>query len=730
MQTTLGWGHDIGFDSAFIHDKPVLQDGGWDTNPRRFIDHLRFRLARERLTVNLFKILGAFAYKYIVVPAYATNETRKFFLNQTGYQIVYNQTALVLQNEYAVPRVFATNESMTILGGMESFDALSKIEGFRLNSTTMFFIPATVGQNVLRPEMLEKSQTFTFVDSDVLDLAMISLIDGKSTFLAGSYGVPSINTSAYWAKIPSWRNVGALILSGDTMTTSGKNKVNMEFDLSSDGYYDLWLRMGFAPSRGKLSILIDGEPTKEVFTESPLWSKLAWINVTSLSLTAGKHLLTLENDGTGFNDVDAVAIVKSSDLESRINQVTEILRNYPGRILHVLEAENVFLGLPGTGWYWTLSPGNGYVIHSETLGLNVAPLASANASSVSEAWEAQQAIDGNPTTRWASEKHVLPQWLELSWDKPQDLRGVTVQFENAIAADYVIQTWDGNAWINQTVITRNTALERTHRFSENVKTSKMRIYVTAFSDYDRVSIWELEAYSAETTSPPAKIMIPREGNYMLAARVATGPDYGTIFFKVNDTLYSTTCNDSQNQFAWREIGPMSLEAGEQFISVGSDGPVELDEIMVYSLRDGEEFLNPNDLFTSSDPQVTLSYERLNPGAYLVHVNANESFDLVFSDSYDPYWKVFVDNQEISSNAAYSLVNSFRIDKTGQFTITVSFTGQSYADTGIVISAVSFCSISVSAPILSIISRRRRFLKLRKQRVDNWKKMNVKNTGTP
>lgn len=710
MQTTLGWSHDIGFDSSFIHDKPVLQDGGWDFKTRQFVDHLRFKLVREHLTDNLLKMLGPFAYKYVVIPSYATNDTREFLLNQTGYQIIYNQTAMILQNEYAAPEIFATNSSIIVVGGLESFNSLCKIDNFNPGKTSMFFASAPLEENVASLEMFNKAQTLSFVNSDVLDLAMMSLDKDVDIVYAGDYGASSINATRYWVKMPSWRRLGSFVLSGDTLTTSGKNQISISFELDSEGAYDVWLRVGLASYRGKLSITVDGEPVQEIHPETPLWSKLAWINVTQLNLAKGKHLITLENDGTGYNDVDAIAIVKPSHLESKINETITILQSFPGRFMYLLEAENVFLEPSSSSWSWITKPMVGSMIRSENLGLNVAPLALSNASSSSDCLEANYANDGDMSTRWASEKDLLPQWLEVSWSQKQRIRGAKIMFENAYAANYTIQTWNGTDWINQTSVTGNNALEKTHTFNETVETSKVRVYITAFSLFDRVSIWELKVFSTETTSAPAKITIPRKGYYVLAARVATGPDYGTAYFRINDDICYLPCNDSLNKVGWRWTTPFNFDVGEQTVSVGGIGLVELDEILVYSLNDGETALSLPELFNSSSCEASAQYEKVDPCTYQVNVSTDTPFTLIFSETYSPFWKAIINGEEIPSTLAYSMVNSFYINRTGQFTVIIYFTGQTYANTGLIISFVSFVSISVATPVLSIVLRRRRLLK--------------------
>jgi hypothetical protein len=707
MLTPLGWSHDVGFESSFIHDKPMLQNGGWDFKSREFVDYLRFRLARGQLTDNMLKILGAFAYDYVVLPSYTSDSSREFFLSQKGYQTVYNQSSVILKNDYAEPSLFATNQSMFVVGGFESFDALSKIESFNMGQTTLQYAPDSVEDNSILSRTIDETQMFCLANSDLLDLAMVSLGKDAAVIHAGDYGFSSSNMTKYWVKWPSWRTIGAWVLGGDQLTTVGKNRIDIPCSLDSDGFYDVYLRVGFAPSRGELSLYVDGMLAGKIRANFPLMSRLKWVNIGGLNLGKGEHSVTLENDGSGYNDVDAIALVKPSTLDSRMNKIGGILQNYKGRLLYLLEAENTFLNTTEDNWYWSVSPYNGYEIRSESLGVNVAPSAKANATSQTEYMEANRSNDNDFGTRWTSEKYVLPQWLELTWNTTQRLRGVRVSFENAYATDYAIQTWNGTCWINQTCVAANSELNRFHEFSTVVETDKVRIYVTGFSDFYRVSIWEFEAYSTEMTSTSSKLTIPREGNYMLAARVAVGPNHGTVYFRINDAAFVIRCNSSADQFEWREIGPFHLDAGEPSLSIGNVGLIELDEMLIYSLKENEEYLSLSSLFNSSHPKVSVDYEKINPCTYRVNVNASEPFTLIFSESYDPLWKALVDRETVASSPAYSLVNSFRINKTGQFTLTIYFTGQSYADVGLMISVPSLILL-VSVAIV----RSRRFKKPR------------------
>jgi len=707
MLTPLGWSHDVGFDGSFIHDKPILQNGGWGSKSRQFVDYLRFRLVRERLSDRLLKILGAFGYEYVVIPSYITNQTRSFFLNQKGYQVAYNLSGTVLQNEYAAPRMFVVNQSMFVVGGFDSMDALCKIESYDPRRTALEYAPESTDDETLS-KMINSSQMVCFADTTIADLAMTSLGQDATLMFAADYGFSSLNLTKYWVKWTSWRTTGAFVLGGDILTTVGKNTIDIPFESKSDGQYSIFLRIGFAPTRGVLSLYVDGKPIGELHPYYPVMSKLQWVNMTTTYLAKGHHFITIENDGTGYNDIDAIAVARPSDVAAQVSKIANYLQGSQARLLYLLEAEHTFLNSTGNDWYWSVRPYDGYIIRSDNMGLNVATSAKANATSETELMEANRAIDGSMSTRWTSQKTVLPQWLQLTWNSTQNLQGAQISFENAYATDYAVQTWNGTTWLNQTIISGNTDLVKLCTFNQSVATDRLRIYVTGFSGFDRVSIWELQAYSTNITFASSKLSIPRKGSYMLGARVATGPNKGTLYFKINERTYSVSCISPENQFEWREFGPFNLTTDEATIAIGTVGIAELDELLLYSLKNNESYLSLNDLFSSPTPQVSTTYEKVNPCTYRVHINATGPFSLIFSETYDPLWKATAGEVTFSPTPAYSLVNSFRIDKSGQYTLIIYYTGQSYTDMGLLIFSVTFVSSLIMLPLLtsSRVTKRR------------------------
>jgi hypothetical protein len=695
MLTPIGWSHDLGYQSTFIDDKPTLQDGGLSTLSADFVNYLRAYLAGNNITRNLLKLLGAFDYKYVVIPPYTTENTRAFLMSQYGGHLIYNQSnSIILENEFCTPSIFGPTQSALVFGGPESLSSLCDIDSFDLGKTAV--ILAYQGDNfpAIVDNHLNDITAIVFADADISDLMMMPSNDVHLIYLA-DYGMQSWNPSAYWIKSSSWTSSGAPVLGGRVLTTLGNNIINIPVGLNAEGDYDVWIRAGFAPNRGKLLVSMDGLPLADVRPYSNFWSGLQWINlISNYHLEAGSHLITLLNDGTGYNDLDAIAIAEHSKLQHQAEETINALQGFTGKIFYLIEAEKAFSKTLPEGWSILTIPGEGYALHMED-GVNIAPQASASASAVSNGLEAQYAIDGNPSTRWASSTG-MPQWLTVTFPTPKEIDGVGINFEAAYAKDYRIQTSNGTDWVDQIVVENNSLLDRQDMFVQPVTAGKLRMFVTSAPAYNGVSIWELEIFS-DTNAPSSQIFVPRMGEYNFAARLFPDEESnGTLYLKVDEKVFSISCPANESKATWLELGSALLDVGEHNISVFASGDITLDKISIYSASDS---VPPIDgVFKSNLSAPSVSYEEVNPCKYVAHVNCTRPFLLVFSESYHPLWKAYVDNKEISPIIVDSLVNGFFINRTGSFDVAVYFTGQDIADIGLVISVGS--TIFVIAVVLA------------------------------
>jgi hypothetical protein len=687
MLTSIGWSHDIGYESTFIDNKPTLQDGGLSTLSNDFVNYLRFYLVRNNVTRDLLKLLGAYDYKYVVIPPYVTGDERTFFMSQYGGRLIYNQSnAIILENEFYTPSIVGAAQYALVIGGLESMSSLCDISSFDLNQTALVFGYQSDNLTALIKGHLNDAATLVFADPDpsdllTMDLLMMPPIYSHLIYLA-NYGINSSNASAYWISNEYWTDTGAPVLGGNVLTTSGNNEMNIPFELNSEGGYDIFIRAGFAPNRGKLLVSVDGLPIADLYPYSNFESGLQWINLTSnYHLEAGSHLITLLNDGTGYNDLDAIAIVDHSKLMTQEQETVNDLQGFTGEIVYVIGAAEAFSKTFPEGWSTLTIPGEGYALQMED-GVNIAPQGLASASSVeSSAFAPQYAIDGNPSTRWASAVGV-PQWLEVTFSTPREMDGVEINFEASYGKDYRIQTWNGTGWVDQIAVENNSLLDRQHMFTQPVTTERLRVLVTAAPMNNVVSIRELEILS-DTNAPSSEIFVPRSGEYNFAARLFPEGTNGTLYLKVDEKLFSVSCPANLSTAIWFELGSAPLSVGEHSISVFALGSVTLDKIGVYSASSNVPTIN--DVFNSDLSAPSVTYEEVNPCRYVAHVNCTRPFLLVFSESYHPLWKAYIGNQEVSPVIVDTLANGFFINRTGNFDVVLYFTGQDIANVGLIIS---------------------------------------------
>jgi hypothetical protein len=694
MPTSVGWTHDIGYESTFIHDKPVLQDGGLSGPSTNFVSFMRFYLSRNNLTRDMLRALGSYDYKYVVIPSYTTDEVRSFILSQRGSEPLYNSNgSMILENSFYTPRLFAPTQLGMVFGGPETLFSLYGIDSFNLNETSLISgYQGSAASDVLE-NWLNDCKIVVLSDGDASNLILRPSAD-ISMIHPGDYGVSSLNTSEYWVRNTWWAYSGEAVLGGSLLTTDGRNLQNIPFETGSDGDYEVCIRLVFAPGRGKLVISIDSLPIAEIRPNSESWTGLRWVNLTTdLRLQAGHHMVTLFNDGSGYNDVDVIAIVDRSKLENEKENVLSLFHTYDGNIVYVIEAEKAFSQALPPRWSVEAYPGEGYTLHMDG-GLNIATLGQASASSVEGTLEAKYAFDDAPNSRWAS---LLgkPQWLQVTWPTTEELRGVAITFENAYAKDYRIQTWNGSAWIDQVTVENNSMLQRTHTFAQPTNTDRLRILVTAAPTYNMVSIYELEAFSTSHMAS-SKIFVPKEGVYTFAARmVSDGETNGTFFLRVDDKLFSvSTSTSNTSEFLWNNVGSTFLDVGEHTIGIGASGKVVLDKLAAYLSENDTQSLE--EIFRPSPAPATIQFQEINPCTYVAHVTATKPFLLTFSESYHPMWKAYVDGQEISPVATNFVVNGYYINKTGSFDITIYFAGQTYAEAGLAISGITAVIIAVVA----------------------------------
>jgi hypothetical protein len=114
-----------------------------------------------------------------------------------------------------------------------------------------------------------------------------------------------------------------------------------------------------------------------------------------------------------------------------------------------------------------------------------------------------------------------------------------------------------------------------------------------------------------------------------------------------------------------------------------------DYLIYYTMKEEENEVKFPDFFKTEDSYPEINYTKINPTKYEVKVKTDKPFFLIFSDSYHPLWRAYIDGEEIQSIISYSFINGFYIQKTGEYEVTIEFIGQRYVWIGGIISLTTF-----------------------------------------
>jgi hypothetical protein len=114
-----------------------------------------------------------------------------------------------------------------------------------------------------------------------------------------------------------------------------------------------------------------------------------------------------------------------------------------------------------------------------------------------------------------------------------------------------------------------------------------------------------------------------------------------------------------------------------------------DRIAVYELAEYKDHFFIED----SGVNTIKGWKKVNPTKYLVSLKINRvPVSLIFSETYEELWKLRYGEETISSRPYMGILNSFLIDKTGEFEVIIEFTGQKYVNYGLIVSGFALVLI--------------------------------------
>ncbi|NUS63034.1 MAG: DUF1996 domain-containing protein [Saccharothrix sp.] len=112
---------------------------------------------------------------------------------------------------------------------------------------------------------------------------------------------------------------------------------------------------------------------------------------------------------------------------------------------------------------------------------------------------ASAAVDGNAGTRWSSAASD-PQWLRVDLGTSTAISQVTLNWENAYARSFQIQTsGDGTTWNTIATASGNVGLQN---LTVSATARFVRVYTTARATQYGVSLWEFQVFGVTNSSGP------------------------------------------------------------------------------------------------------------------------------------------------------------------------------------------------------------------------------------
>lgn len=155
----------------------------------------------------------------------------------------------------------------------------------------------------------------------------------------------------------------------------------------------------------------------------------------------------------------------------------------------------------------SLAPASVRAAEVENLALN-RPATCSNVEA-GTSFTADKAVDGSTTTRWATDVGVVNPWIEIDLDDGSVLKQFNIMFEradqNQNILDFIIEAEINGAWETIYDYEGGRPAQRLKIvLPEAVTADKMKLTITQYdggtSNWASVSIWEIEAYSAEFKS--------------------------------------------------------------------------------------------------------------------------------------------------------------------------------------------------------------------------------------
>lgn len=662
---------DLGSKSGRFSSHPVFFiPPKYDSTSATFFEYSMY-LVENRLTNKLIKILGIYDVRYLVLQGYPANapspfygliikptyKQHNFFQNQSGLNTVYSGNpqrysmyigdtwlgALIKNseepklNKYVVSRPPMAYENKywipRIFSPGNQILALGGLDTFRMlaeedlhfENINLFFADHLSKRNYLIKQ-INRSDNLIFTNTQPIDLGM--LISNSTWIKAREYA----NTSGWYRDdLPIVR--GFFAYNRDVVSARENGaKIVYRFDTSGNSEYELWIRPFLHTSGGDLKVNLDGQEVDTLNTYEDHNLGFKWVKLGEVRLDTGVHELTVVNEG-GANSLNGIVVAERGAVDKALREVEGLI---DGKSVYLVDRDKL-----------------------EKIGVD--PL---------ELLEQDVIFDD----QWVNSHEWSPSFpadVEIS-DSRQSLSG-----SSSLKIDVTPRPRPGELASKSFLTTQN------------------------WEEAKYISFW----FKGTGSGEPFNLWIYfNDSSWPNPDVVRYGPFHDTSTEWRQITIPLDRPADTFGTSQWDKVSRIVLANPHEDLS----GTFYLDRFSIHRGEIKQEDLESRlgaevVLYSNGKPQgdipfevnenssavESLDFEKISPSKWTVRVNSTAPYTLVFSNTYHPMWRAYVNGTEYESIPSYYFINSFQINETGEHEVTIEFIGQRIQNISLAVSGLAY-----------------------------------------
>lgn len=180
----------------------------------------------------------------------------------------------------------------------------------------------------------------------------------------------------------------------------------------------------------------------------------------------------------------------------------------------------------------------------------------------------------------------------------------------------------------------------------------------------------------------AGINIFTGGTYEILVLTSPNTNSRKLRMNINNQILETAI-DQNSPEKWYSLGTINLQSGINHLKPTM---VNAEEYLLVP-GTGKSFMKE---ILDNSKNEKVNYKMINPTKYKVTVQNFAKTDLlIFSETYHPLWQITVKGSSFGPLPVYSMINGFKIDKSGDLEIMVEFTPQRLLPVFLAICLISF-----------------------------------------